>query len=217
MKYMTLLLVCTVMIIGDLFAEAEDQNYKFIIGGGLLYHTLSKSDEFNRWTTSGKTYKLENLTGLEAYFEYLVINNLAVGYRHQILYNYEKYDVSESQSTSKDRTRSIEIENQIGYVSYFIPVGERKYWRLGGVGGWGISKYEYNIARPSPELDFLESTSGTVIMLQLFADWGMDGWGGRMGYNWISTDYSAMEVSQTDERTPDGSGRGVSVNFRYAF
>ena len=225
MKRSIFLLALATLFANCVLAD-ESENYNFLFGFGLVTHAFSETDIFNEWEASEKegkkTYNIKEFTGFEVFAEYFIFGDLAVGYKYQTMLGDKSYAVyyRPTESYGYDR-REIEIDNHLGYLNYSIAVGESRYWRLGGSAGWGKSIYKFTYQYRPPVSDirseFNEKTDGAIVLLGLFADWGVDGSGGRIGYNRAIIDYDAIELSNGDKETPEGSGQQLFIDFRYAF
>jgi len=204
--------------------DFDDDGYHFVVGGGYVSHSFDQTDEFRKSTgavsTDGETDEIKSMGGLEIFGEYLVgsmdqFGNLSFGLNYQILSRVFKY--AEVGGTI-DRT--VEMVNTVAYTSWSAGLGGKKYWRLGGLLGFGSSTYTYSLdwERTDSNLSNLpsnkssNSANGTVTKFEFFADWGQDMSGGRMGYSLISTAYDLIENSM-----PDGSGGQLFINFRLGF
>ena len=222
MKRSIFLLALATLFANCVLAD-ESENYNFLFGFGLVTHAFSETDIFNEWEASEKegkkTYNIKNVNGTEAYVEYFIFGDLAVGYKYQIMSDSKNYSGYTDGFGDNNYVRKIEIGNHLGYLNYSIAIGESRYWRLGGSAGWGKSTYKFEYSPPSfaSSLEFDEKTDGAIVLLGLFADWGVDGSGGRIGYNRAIIDYDAIELSNGDKETPEGSGQQLFIDFRYAF
>jgi len=119
-----------------------------------------------------------------------------------------------------DRTieRRVTLANTIGYTNLLFPVGSG-YWRLGGTGGYGSSKYTVSSetkcdsgASSCSNSTSEDSSSGSVMEIGFIADWGEDASGGRIGYSVLSTSHDKI-----DDVEIKASGALLFVDFRYAF
>ena len=60
------------------------------------------------------------------------------------------------------------------------------------------------------------SQSGTVGLLGLYMDWGEDGFGARVGANYLSTQYNDLDINGSKYEI-DASGVDLYINLRVAF
>lgn len=188
------------------------------LGAGLTYHYFSKTDDFRKASgLFGNDDKISYVIGLQLNAE-LMLNktfslslpfDIGAGYRFQTMSNKVKYSTTMGYEIEK----KVELINNIGYLSLYIPLDNEKYWLLGGSVGFGASKYSLSWEYENPLIvDTKDSSTGTVIPLSVFLDWGADGLGGRFGYTYVMSKYSDIDGSK-----PEGNGSQFFIDIRYAF
>jgi len=227
MKQKIVLKFCIFILVtiftSSLFAQDSQNenlvdNGNFIIGAGLAFQYFSQEDDFRKASgLFGDSDKIEGVTGAQLYGELLLNDTFAlelpvgvgIGYKFQMMAGGVEYTTTLSNTIEK----KIEITNHIAYMNLYIPLDADKYWVLGGTAGVGYSGYEISWTYSSSAYtDTSDTASGFVIPLGVFLDWGADGIGGRLGYNYVLSKYSDIDGS-----TPKGGGSQFYIDLRYAF
>jgi len=191
-------------------------NSNVLLGIGAVFHQYTEQDDFRKPSgLFGTADELKYGAGLQLNAELLLNNTfslslpfgLGVGYKFQILGSSVKYSTLSGSTLDK----KVEISNNIGYVSIYIPLDSEKYWLLGGSAGYGASNYKYTLDYSNSTPDVSYSSKGSVIPLSVFLDWGADGFGARFGYTYVMSKYPAISGS-----TPKGNGNQFYFDLRYA-
>ncbi|MCP4756529.1 MAG: hypothetical protein GY866_37175 [Proteobacteria bacterium] len=113
-------------------------------------------------------------------------------------------------------SRKVSVNNSLATAQLII-LGSESYARLGAIGGIGSSTYEIEYSLTTEGSDTVASnkwnTNGTATMYGLFLDWGGEDFGGRFGYNSLTT----AGYDQYDGEDLDGSGAAWYFDLRWAF
>lgn len=204
----------------NLYAEENDvknlyEDSYVSLGAGFLYHSFTDKDEFRTPTGAfGGSDEIKGVVGLDLSAT-LMLNKIVsfdlpvgigTGYRFQTMSG--GFEYSYTGGTVK---RTVDIINHIAFVDVYLPLDNDKYWLIGGTAGIGASKYVYQLDFSSMFTDVKESSSGYVVPLGVFLDWGADGVGGRLGYTYVFSKYSDI-----DGVTPKGDGSQFYIELRYA-
>lgn len=203
------------------FALANEDESIFdcnvLLGVGTFYHHFSGSDDFRKGSgLFGDDDEITGMGGLDFHAELLLNDTfslslpfgLGVGYKIQTMEGGYKYSTTFGYTIE----RKVQIINNIGYATAYIPLGDARYWLIGCSAGLGASSYKISWEGSNPAYnDTKDSASGMVIPLSLFIDWGADGFGGRAGYTYVLSDYDDILGS-----TPDGDGSQFFIELRYA-
>lgn len=99
----------------------------------------------------------------------------------------------------------------------WVAFGEKSYTRVGLVGGVGTAEYEYDGALPLFGFDRHVKSSGLAALAGVYLDWGADGFGARLGYDYIATELDDVDIAGVGTRTPDATGAGPYLDLRWAF
>jgi hypothetical protein len=210
------------LILGANIALAQSKDLGFIIGLGVGVHTFSETDDTRKALVysgdSSSSDEIKALVGLQFYAEYFLLDYLSLGLKSQSMnggvdYKYTDFTIE----------RRIKIDNSILYTNLLFPVGDG-YWRLGGTGGAGSSKYTVSwevkcdsgaVGCTNKTLE--DSSTGTVIDLGLLADWGEDGFGGRLGYLVSTMSHDEYEDDNGTKTEVKASGSQFFIDVRYSF
>ena len=118
------------------------------------------------------------------------------------------------------------LANQIYYLSLSTYFKNSNYWRFGALFGQGVSTYTYKAtwnrttnSLITPDIFEIEvSTVGEMTMGGFYLDWGVEASGGRVGTNFVLTQYDSIGVQTHLTRgTPNTNGQQYYLSFRYAF
>ena len=90
----------------------------------------------------------------------------------------------------------LDIANLLFTVNW-VPLGGRRYARLGLLAGLGLTDYEFTETN-GPGGTATSSTSGTAALVGIYVDWGADGFGARFGTQYLETDLDAIDGSSVD-------------------
>lgn len=225
---MVVLLSCLLLFTENVFAQDSQsknlyEDNAFSVGIGLVYHTFSEVDDFRKPTGSfGSSDEIKNLTGIQINGEFMLNDlmslslpfGISTGYRFQTMNGGFEYTVEMNLATF---TREVTINNHIGYVNLYYPLGSEKYCLIGGTIGIGASEYVATEKTESNSSYFADGTvkdtsRGFIIPVGGFIDWGADGFGGRFGVDYILSKYK-----KTGDFTPKGNGIQACLDLRYAF
>lgn len=212
-----------VLINGSAMAQGHKHDHIFSIGVGYLAHMFVEEDAFRKATGNYDGDEINALAGPEAYIEFFLGEKFSLGVKYQYAMGGVLYKVTNSASTgSAEVERIVTISNAMLYGNFSVPLGSSS-WRMGVTAGTGSSTYNYRFECTKAEGLFAcddkfdESTNGVVTIAGFFADWGADGFGGRMGMSSVKTRYDEMPDLDDKEQTPEGNGVQVFVDLRYAF
>lgn len=143
------------------------------------------------------------------YVEWYAFDTLGVGFRRTVLYDGTGLIVLSGLEALSVQTNVL--------TAHWIVYGERDYARVGLVGGVGIATYEYDDVIFGGAVRGHVKTSGPAALAGVYLDWGADGFGGRLGYDTISTHLDDVAVSAGDTRSANATGSGPYVDVRRAF
>ena len=208
--------------------RAEDQksanlidDTNFSIGAGVLLHFFSKVDDFRKGSIgefAGKDdiktmpgVQLNTELNLNAIFYLDLPVGLASGYRFQFITISREYSATIMGTTTMQLTQDFDYMNHIGYFDILLPLGSRKYCILGTDVGCGYSKFTYAVSGTGITKEE-KSSSGIIVPVGVFIDWGADGIGARFGYDYCFSKYNKILGSK-----PSADGHQVYLNLRYAF
>jgi len=228
-------IVCLVssalFLISGLAASADDSNQKKLnivddtyvsVGAGIVAQYFSKKDDFRKGSYPGfkGDIDVKYAAGLQANAEFNLSKFLALnlpvginpGYRFQYLNVERKYTATNIMTNqSSELKQKFDYLNHIGYIDFLLPVGASKYLVLGAETGCGLSTFKYTVSGTGISKS-TKSVNGIVVPLGVFLDWGADGFGGRIGYDYIISKYSKLNGSK-----PSMDGHQLYINARYAF
>ncbi len=218
--------ICFVVLLGfvfnkPLFAQEYKHDHIFVVGIGYMLHGFSEEDSFRKATGDYAGDQINAVAGPEAYLEFFLGKYFTLGAKYQRGNGGFIYRVY-ANNGSAEVERIVTITNSILYGNLSVPMGSSS-WRLGLTAGAGSTKYAYSFECTKAEGSFScldkyqESSDGTVTTAGLFADWGADGFGGRMGFSSIQTKYDDMPDIDGKIQTPSGSGMQTFINLRYAY
>ena len=227
----TCLVSSALILISGLSASADDSGDKklnivddsaFSLGAGVVTHFFSKTDDFRKGSIPG--FKgdddVKYAAGLQANAELNLSKFLALnlpigvnpGYRFQYLNVSREYTATNLFTYESTKLKQkFNYFNNIGYVDFLLPLGSSKYLVLGAEAGCGLSTFRYTSSGTGIS-EKTDSVNGLVIPLGLFLDWGADGFGGRIGYDYVISKYSKLKGSK-----PSADGHQLYINVRYAF
>ncbi len=213
------------LLSNNLMAQEYDHDHFVNFGLGYYMQSFSESDEFRKSTQSFSSDEISSVLGPEAFVEFFLGQNLALGFKYQTGEGGYIYK-SVSSNGSVEEVRKVTITNSILYADYSIPMGTSS-WRLGGYAGGGASTYKYSLECRnatgtfsgicSSYDDFSGNSSGTIMVLGIIGDWGADLFGGRMGFTYVSGTYEEMKNVDGSKETPSGSGMQTYIDLRLAF
>jgi hypothetical protein len=208
------------------FAAAEnsqglyESNY-VDLGLGMLYHHFSSIDDFRAASgVFGDDDKIDFGIGFQFNAELLLNKTfsmniplgLALGYKWQVVTS----GVSYSSPLFGKFKREINLTSNIVYFSAALPLDSEKYCHLGASCGIGASEYEWSekwtgkVSSVTYPDDMVKTAKGFVVPIDVFFDWGADGIGARIGYEYMFTHYAKIEGSR-----PNGNGYQIYLNIRY--
>ena len=212
-----------ILINGSAMAQGHEHDHIFNIGIGYLAHMFVEEDAFRKATGDYDGDEINALAGPEVYIEFFLGEKFSIGAKYQYALGGVLYKVSDSGGTgTAEVERVITMSNAMLYGNFSVPLGTSS-WRMGVTAGTGSSTYNYRFECTKAEgafkcLDkYEESANGVVTIAGVFADWGADGFGGRMGMSSVKTRYDEMPDLDGKEQTPEGNGVQVFVDLRYAF
>lgn len=195
----------------NIFAE---NNQIFVIDVGIGYHLLHEADDI-----TGQNTVLSNSSFFtQSAVEFYLFGNIGFGYK--------EFNISGSnikiEAFSGDKTvKSYSVRNRI-FTLNLVPIGGTGYARMVFVIGSGTSQYDTvetfeDSDDSSKDFKTSGSSNGTVILGQVFGDWGGDGLGFRAGFSSLSTKFEKL-VMNGKTYDVDASGYGLCfINIRYAF
>jgi hypothetical protein len=218
------LFICASFFSVNLHASEElntIDNNNVSIGAGLYYQKFIGTDDFRTGTgLFGDNDKINYLVGVSLNGELLLNKTFSIksplgfatGYRFQYAsggYVYSSY-------IGDTLERKVSLTNHIVYVSAALPLDNDKYFLLGVSVGAGLSKYTYSLKWTSRSAgnndpNYNKSANGQVFPIGGFFDWGADGFGGRLGAEYIVSKYKKIDGSQ-----PKANGMQYYLNIRYA-
>lgn len=208
---------------GSARAQEHNHDHIFNIGIGYLAHMFVEEDAFRKATGSYDGDEINALAGPEAFIEFFLCKNFSLGAKYQYTQGGVLYKVSDSGGAgTAEVERVVTMSNAVLYGNFSVPLGTSS-WRLGVTAGTGSSTYHYRFECTKAEGTFScldkyeESTNGVVTIAGFFADWGADGFGGRMGMSSVKTRYDEMPDLDGNMQTPEGNGVQAFVDFRFAF
>ena len=108
------------------------------------------------------------------------------------------------------------VQTNMATVNWIV-YGAQEYARVGLVAGAGNAQYEYDGMVLFGLGERHVKTSGSAALAGIFVDWGADGFGGRFGYDYISTDLSDVDVPGAGTLEADASGSALYLDLRWAF
>ncbi len=209
-------------------AETQDGTRKNLvddtyvsIGAGLAAHLFSKSDDFRKGSMPGfkgsddVNYAAGFQANAEVNLSKLLALNLPVGvnpgYRFQYLGVTREYTATViATGVSSKITQKFGYFNHIAYLDFLYPVGS-KYLVLGAETGCGLSTFKYTVSGTGLSKTN-DSVNGLIVPIGVFLDWGADGVGGRVGYDYIVSKYGKI-----NGKKPSFDGHQLYANFRYAY
>jgi hypothetical protein len=216
---MCLILIMVASVLSENIYAAEQNaidNGNVSLGAGIYVQKFSETDSLRKATgLFGSFDEIKFITGFSLNAELLLNKTfsfqspigLATGYRYQYGtggYNY-------SSSIDGNLERRVSITNHIVYVSAALPLDSDKYFLLGVSAGAGLSKYTYSEKYSNPIYSDIEkSANGQVFPVGGFFDWGADGFGGRLGADYIISKYKKIYSLQ-----PKGNGMQYYLTIRY--
>lgn len=229
---MTVCLISSALfLITGIPASAEDSDQKnpnlvddtyVSVGAGLLTHFFTKTDDFRKGSIPGFDGEddVTFATGIQANTElnlskFLELNlpvGVNPGYRFQYIGVSREYTATALYTGVRTKLKQeFDYYNHIGYIDILLPVGSKKYIVFGAEAGCGYSTFKYTVSGTGISKK-TDSVNGMIIPLGLFMDWGADGFGGRVGYDYIISKYSELNGSK-----PSMDGHQIYINLRYAF
>jgi hypothetical protein len=178
------------------------------LGAGIVFHNFLPSDEIhekNQLFIDGND-KIKSIDGYEFIGEYFFNKDLSLGCKYQDMYGgYTETDIL------VEMERLIKIQNYILYMNAALSLTDSNYWKFGGSLGLGFSKYEHSIKYTGIDIsNYNKSANGIILPVGIFLDFGEDGFGGRLGINYILSKYSKI-----DNVAPKASGYQIYLNIRY--
>ncbi len=218
-KYFLFIIIALFSV--NLYAQENEtenlyENCNVLLGVGTSYHVFSDDDYFRKGTgLFGDDDEITGAAGLYFNAELLLNDTfslslpvgLSAGYRIQTMEGGYEYSTIGGYTVE----RKVQIVDNIGYVNVFVPIDDEKYWLIGGSVGLGASNYKVTWDGDNPAyVDTEESSSGTIVPLSIFLDWGADGFGGRAGYTYVMSDYADI-----NGETPKGDGNRFFIELRY--
>ena len=149
---------------------------------------------------------------LKAHAEWFVFDDLGIGYLFYRISSARTYafdGITEEQKWTI--TNNLFILNSVFW-------GGTRYTRLGVLAGYGSSTYELTDVMTGSASNYNKSWSQTApaTIAGIYVDAGDDGMGARIGYNYLSTDYDPLEVSETTSYEISSSGGAFYFDFRWA-
>lgn len=227
----TCLMFTALFLISILPASAEDSEQKkpnivddtyVSIGAGLATHFFTKMDDFRKGSMPGfkGSDDVNYAAGFQANAELNLCKFLALnlpigvnpGYRFQYLGVTREYTATNLVTYDNTKLKQkFTYYNHIGYVDFLLPLGSSKYAVIGVEAGCGLSTFQYSVSGTGIA-ETTDSVNGMVFPIGLFFDWGADGFGGRLGYDYVISKFSKLNGSK-----PSLDGHQVYINIRYAF
>lgn len=201
--------------------------YRILAGLSAISHSFYEFDDYRdeggAIVLSGvtSTENISILGGSEAFVEVFLNDIISVGYRNQKLQG----KVSQFSNDGVIR-RQLNLENQIYYLSLSTYFRDSNYWRVGTLFGQGTSTYTYKATwnrttTSSVTPDIFEeevSVTGEMTMGGFYLDWGVDASGGRVGVNFVLSQYDSIEAqTYLTAGKPNTAGQQYYLSFRYAF
>lgn len=225
------LMFSALFLISELPALADDSDQKnpnivddtnVSIGAGLVTHLFSKTDNFRKGSIPGfkGSDDVNYATGIQGNAEFNLSKFLGLslpigvnpGYRFQYLTVIREYTVTNLLTYENTKLKQkFNYFNHIGYVDFLLPLGSQKYAVIGAEAGCGLSTFQYSISGNGLSKT-TDSVNGMIFPIGLFFDWGADGFGGRVGYDYMISKFSKLKGSK-----PSLDGHQLYINLRYAF
>lgn len=191
-------------------ADERDNDQVVVIGAGFGGHAFSRTHH-----AESESSELDVKSALmsQYYAEWYVFDEVGVGLR------FITFGTTASALTTVTlggTTETVKDEIELNVDNWqltvnWVPLGGSSYARLGVLAGLGISDYELAETR-TPGGSDTNSTSGTAALLGVYVDWGADGFGARLG-----TQYLATDLGDIDGSSVDASGRDIYLDLRWAF
>ena len=188
----------------------RDNNHAVVIGTGFGGHQFATTHKAGQ-----EPVALEVISAFmqQYYAEWYVFDTLGLGFR------FTTFGTSVSSSTSvtiggTTTTASSEADLKVNnwlFTVNWVPLGGKRYARLGVLAGLGMSDYTFTETNIPGGVE-TSSTSGPAALLGIYVDWGADGFGARFGTQYLATDLDPVDGSDVD-----ASGRDVYIDLRWAF
>lgn len=186
-------------------ATTTTNNQTVVIGGGLGLHLFSDLDDTRQGSDTYDGFADVFLAGqLRLFGEWFVFDKFGFGgiFNHQT-----------TGRTYSGETQTWTIQNFFATVN-FIPFGGQGYTRMGLYAGYGTSRYTMDSDSSAATYSFY--SAGPAYTLGIYFDWGGDGFGMRMGHQYIMTSLPDIETSARNYQV-SASGNTFHYDFRWAF
>ncbi len=191
-------------------AEERDNDQVFVIGAGIGGHEFATPHNAGQQTTG---LVVRSAFMQQIYAEWYAFDRVGFGLRFitfgTSVSSTTTVTVNGSTATASSEA-DLDVDNLLFTVNW-IPLGGRRYARLGLLAGLGSSDYEFT-ETDSQTGTTQSSTSGTAALVGIYVDWGADGFGARFGLQFLETDLDPINGSPVDV-----SGREIYLDLRWAF
>ena len=202
-KHTILIVAALVAAMGLLAAGARaDNDQTVVIGfGGGGYHMDGDDVHGSR-----------DMLAYHLYAEWYALGELGFGYRRT-----QTVDVGGVATCEVGICETVTVTTDMLTVNW-VPLGSKRYARLGLVGGYGIAQYQFQgtvaiLKGPTEKV----STSGTAALAGIYFDWGGTGFGARLGYDALFTQLKDATSASGVRLKTDGSGYMTYLDLRWAF
>ncbi|MGK0289437.1 MAG: hypothetical protein ACI86H_000882 [bacterium] len=201
----------------------EENNQNVVIGAGAGFHAYAANDGLRQsnlgYQSNINSVSEDDVTSAlmaQVYVE-VYLKNFAFGFREIDLMSGRDYITSTAGKLEQRWT----VNNSLLTFNVVL-LGASSYARFGILVGGGTSNYSYK----ETTTDYLgvvtseqtRSIFGIAVLTGGYLDWGDEGFGGRLGYSVLQTDYfGPMELGNGNRAYVDATGSQLYLDIRVAF